>query len=861
MRSRFQPDASDAYVDFFASAFLGWATQGSLYTATLKAKSGPVRCGHGDRVAAYVQDTLQRHVCDPSVNAKLIDAILSRSSDRRSGNFPYAIVYLLEGLCRACEDNPKLIPGLGHLEKLANLATQTALPEVARDYVHVRCLKLCRDSSHEALEGGRSSALTEAVRRWGNVCHRLEKSEFAGVTSLKDPIANWDTKLSNRDILEKRLLEKCHDLRETLVSLRITSEDGIVEAVDDIWSDIEYLEYPKAPLISLPQILLSDQFRIMSEKSINVQDVVAKSLRKLQDLSEHRAYLLAPLMLAVRQWVCATPVGKGFPGLADLILHYAEHLPVPTVDLQFEDATSSLLQAVSPDLSEFGYDYYFGLRQSVGVAALLDLVSRLNEGEDAVWRSVLENLLGRWKRQKTPPPTVSPWKSTLQLQIMLLCCEHSQDWLERHEPASEGVARTRALLNDLHYLLSIEPLPSYRYLLSWMIVRIYQRVPSLQWDILTNLSATDHHANPKYLAALMKIGVILATCEDCQPEFAVRMATSLVPLAASSKIIIRHEAQWQVPILQASCSRRSLDSGDAFRELDLFVKRLDKFEQPPRERQLDPFIPDRDHNRSNLVEGPWFELDGIEAPTCREEDFVRLYEIDTEICLALPPSCIPAGNVVPTAPATKGEPQADNDVRLTADRTPAPSKAGESRALQTKGKAYLASGLEAEQQVRRNSIVVIASLVDNPYNLGGIARVAEIFGASEMHLQNQNVTSNKDFTSVSVSSHLHFPILQLSASAVPTYLHERRAEGWVVVGIEQTDRSLLLGSDACKLPERIVLVLGGEKEGIPALVLAECDMLVEIPQQGITRSLNVQTAASIVLYEYSRQHRTTSGNV
>ena len=79
--------------------------------------------------------------------------------------------------------------------------------------------------------------------------------------------------------------------------------------------------------------------------------------------------------------------------------------------------------------------------------------------------------------------------------------------------------------------------------------------------------------------------------------------------------------------------------------------------------------------------------------------------------------------------------------------------------------------------------------------------------------------------------------------------------GFTVVGIEQTDRSSMLGSPEAILPEKVVLVVGSEKEGIPAVVLTECDILVEIPQQGITRSLNVQTAVSIVLFEYIRQRR------
>ncbi|KAK3063809.1 hypothetical protein LTR53_018758, partial [Teratosphaeriaceae sp. CCFEE 6253] len=88
-----------------------------------------------------------------------------------------------------------------------------------------------------------------------------------------------------------------------------------------------------------------------------------------------------------------------------------------------------------------------------------------------------------------------------------------------------------------------------------------------------------------------------------------------------------------------------------------------------------------------------------------------------------------------------------------------------------------------------------------------------------------------------------------------------RHAGWTIVGVEQTDRSVVLGSAACRLPGKVVLVLGSEREGIPALVLGECDVLVEIAQQGVTRSLNVQTAAAIVLYEYARQRQAAGEGV
>ena len=61
-----------------------------------------------------------------------------------------------------------------------------------------------------------------------------------------------------------------------------------------------------------------------------------------------------------------------------------------------------------------------------------------------------------------------------------------------------------------------------------------------------------------------------------------------------------------------------------------------------------------------------------------------------------------------------------------------------------------------------------------------------------------------------------------------------------------------------KLPDgwRVVLVLGSESYGLPkSLLQALRAPIVSISQYGVLRSLNVAIAASIVLYEYSKQWR------
>ncbi|KAK3701216.1 hypothetical protein LTR37_015595 [Vermiconidia calcicola] len=630
------------------------------------------------------------------------------------------------------------------------------------------------------------------------------------------------TNLSQRDLQDDSVFHRIRLLCKQKAGM------GDLEAV---WEDMESIEFPKrllmlmTDLISHPSIIRSALLSPMSTAYLQ------EKVHTLQQLAGTKMYLFAPLVTAVRTAVVGNPSAVGVMGLEDFLVGIAEHPPEPTVEFMLEEATAHL--------TPHSYEHYFGDRPSLGFAAYLDLVSRLRDHQDLV-QAIMNRVFEPWRAQKGPVPSVSPWKNKLQLQVLLLC-------LEQYDAASE--AEVHKLLEDLFHVLALEPLPSLRYLLEWITVRLIMRY-DLAESLIARLKTKDHHSNPKHLASLMKIGAILACTPDSGEDFAMQLATTFVPLAASSKVVVRHEAQWQVPVLMDHARNQgwvSIAENTVLAALDDYIRSLERFHDPPLERLHGRFDPVTDHTLTNLAEGKWFELDQMEAPLTSHEDFSTLYS-KHDVSEA-PASCVPLGpKIERSTPQLEAAPNATKAKAAVSLLTPE-----HSTALQTKGTAYLARTLSPVSPTRPQNLIVVASLVDNPHNLGGLSRVSEIFGASTLTLQNQNVVSNKDFASVSVSSHLHFPIVQLSSSGIPEYLRERKREGFVVVGIEQTDRSVLLGSEESVLPEKCVLVVGSEREGIPATVLVECDVLVEIPQRGVTRSLNVQTAVAVVLFEYERQ--------
>lgn len=85
------------------------------------------------------------------------------------------------------------------------------------------------------------------------------------------------------------------------------------------------------------------------------------------------------------------------------------------------------------------------------------------------------------------------------------------------------------------------------------------------------------------------------------------------------------------------------------------------------------------------------------------------------------------------------------------------------------------------------------------------------------------------------------------------YLREMKTKGYQIVGIEQTGVSVGLSSST-PLSPKCLIVLGKEKEGIPVELLAEMDLCIEIPQYGLTRSLNVHVSAALVIWEATKRN-------
>lgn len=177
--------------------------------------------------------------------------------------------------------------------------------------------------------------------------------------------------------------------------------------------------------------------------------------------------------------------------------------------------------------------------------------------------------------------------------------------------------------------------------------------------------------------------------------------------------------------------------------------------------------------------------------------------------------------------------------------------------LQTKSGAWDNSldvdSNENDYNTKRSDLIIVSSLVDKTPNLGGICRLCDALGAGLLTLHDIGVTKTPQFKNVAVTADNWMPMIEVKPDDILDFLREKKREGYTLIGLEQTDRSVEL-NEKYKFPKKSLVLLGKEKEGIPGTLLAELDSCVEIKQVGVVRSMNIQTVTSIIVHAYATQH-------
>lgn len=150
---------------------------------------------------------------------------------------------------------------------------------------------------------------------------------------------------------------------------------------------------------------------------------------------------------------------------------------------------------------------------------------------------------------------------------------------------------------------------------------------------------------------------------------------------------------------------------------------------------------------------------------------------------------------------------------------------------------------------QEGALLIALDQVQDPRNLGAVARSAEAAGAAGLVVPERRsaaVTAVTCKASAGAVEHLAIAHVRNLAD----WLGEAKEAGFWIWGADAGAGQAPWDVD---LSGPTVLVMGGEGKGLRPRVASACDGLIALPQRGKIDSLNVSAAAAALLFEAVRQ--------
>jgi 23S rRNA (guanosine2251-2'-O)-methyltransferase len=165
-------------------------------------------------------------------------------------------------------------------------------------------------------------------------------------------------------------------------------------------------------------------------------------------------------------------------------------------------------------------------------------------------------------------------------------------------------------------------------------------------------------------------------------------------------------------------------------------------------------------------------------------------------------------------------------------------------------------GIDEAMTHNSHQVIVLLDNIRSLYNTGSILRTADASGVERVVLcgitprPDQGSRQRRAIAKTALGAEDTVP-WEYQPEAVAT-LRSLTAAGYHTVAVETTADAVNLFEWTPRWP--VCLVFGHETDGVSSDLAAHVDAVIRIPMLGKKRSLNVATAAGVVLYELLR-HR------
>lgn len=159
--------------------------------------------------------------------------------------------------------------------------------------------------------------------------------------------------------------------------------------------------------------------------------------------------------------------------------------------------------------------------------------------------------------------------------------------------------------------------------------------------------------------------------------------------------------------------------------------------------------------------------------------------------------------------------------------------------------------VEEFKQSAKIPIIIVLENIRSAYNVGSVFRTSDAFLIEAIYIIGYSAKPpHKEIkkTALGAEESVEWSYFKTTDEAIL----DLREKGFNVYAAEQAEGSFQLNAIAFEADEKIAVVFGNEVTGVEQSTIGLCDGCLEIPQLGMKHSLNIATAAGVVLWELVR---------
>jgi len=160
--------------------------------------------------------------------------------------------------------------------------------------------------------------------------------------------------------------------------------------------------------------------------------------------------------------------------------------------------------------------------------------------------------------------------------------------------------------------------------------------------------------------------------------------------------------------------------------------------------------------------------------------------------------------------------------------------------------------VEEFKQSEKVPVIIVLENIRSAYNVGSVFRTADAFLIEAIYIIGYSARPpHKEIkkTALGAEETVQWRYFKTTVEAI----EELKSKKYKVYAVEQAEGSRELQTVRFEAKEKIAVVFGNEVTGVEQSTIHLCDGCIEIPQLGMKHSLNIATAAGVVLWELVRK--------